>query len=225
MKIPQLLYRRLSPYLKKQGFIKRGSTYYKIENDIAFCITLDFPSYVKTWCHILPLYMPTEFLHMTHGNLIDGFYHSIRDTLSKYDDVSDTQINIWIDEITAIFEYDVFPFFDSILTPRALLEYCELSPNMRNKYLPYIGGHHMLRLQAYTALYLGELKTAEKAVENFKKSVLQDALLTPNMTNRYLSEADEMTKMLSFTSAERDVLFGKICKKTFEACFMPRKRS
>ena len=47
------------PYLKKQGFIKRGSTYYRIENDIAFCITLDFPSYVKTWCHILPLYMPT----------------------------------------------------------------------------------------------------------------------------------------------------------------------
>ncbi len=219
MNLAPLIYKRFTPFFKKYGFTKKGSTYYKINNDIAFCITFEFPSYARAWCHILPLYMPTEFKHLSHGNIINNFYREVRDTLSKYDDIPDSQIDTWSENMMAIFESDVFLFFDSISTPQKLLEYCKAPIYMRNKYLPYAGGTHMLRLQAYTALYLGEKRKAKKLIKDFRKTALKNEHITERLMDMYVAEADEMKKMLSLTPAERDVRFKEICEKTFEVCF------
>ena len=96
---------------------------------------------------------------------------------------------------------------------------------MRNKYLPYTDGTDMLRLQAYTTLYLGEKRTAEKLVKDFKKAVLQNEHITEKLVEQYVAEADEMKKMISLTPAERDVRFGEICEKTLETCFKPKKKT
>lgn len=225
MNLAPLIYKHFTPFFREHGFTKKGSTYYKIDNDIAFCITFEFPSCARAWCHILPLYMPTEFVHLSHGNIINNFYRDVCDTLSKYDDVSDSQIDMWAENVIAIFESDVFLFFDSISTPQKLLKYCEAPVHMRNKYLPYTDGTDMLRLQAYTALYLGEKRTAKKLIEDFRKTVLQNKHITEKLVNQYVAEADEMKKMLSVSSAERDVLFSKICEKSFETCFKPKKKT
>lgn len=225
MNLAPLIYKRFTPFFREHGFTKKGSTYYKIDNDMAFCITFEFPSYSRAWCHIIPLYMPTEFIHLSYGNIINNFYRDVRDTLSKYDNVSDSQIDMWAENMITIFESDVFLFFDSISTPQKILEYCEAPVHMRNKYLPYTVGTDMLRLQAYTTLYLGEKRTAKKLVKDFKKTVLQNEHITENLLNQYVAEADEMEKMLSASSAERDVRFGEICEKTLETCFKPKKKT
>ena len=209
----------LSPYLKEKGYNKKGSCYYKIENHIAFCISLDFPSCVRAWCHILPLYMPTEFIHLDYGNTIEPKYVSRQSFLSKYDDVTDEQASRWVNELTQELEASVFPFFNLVSSPEALAKYCVLPKERKSRYLPYEGGEKLYRLQGYTALYLGKTFRAKRYIKAYKKAALENQHISPKLVQERSAEADEMLRLALLPKKERNEYFSTLCDTNRKAMF------
>lgn len=55
-------------FMRANGFAFKKGIFYRIENDMAFCVNLEMPTgTVYSNCFVLPLYVPTEFCYMTYG--------------------------------------------------------------------------------------------------------------------------------------------------------------
>lgn len=225
MSVSKNLYKVLNPYFKSLGFRKHGSCYYKIENDIAFCFTPEFVSYVRAWCYILPLYMPTEFRHLTYGENIEHVHRELQNAIPTYGEIAVEEAEAWLEKMASVIENEVLPFFESISSPEQLLRYCS-TPSNHSKYMfVSYGNFRLFQLQGYTALYLGEKEIAQKAIENFRKSVLNCQNLLPAYIEKCVSESREMEKMLLMSDEERAQRFQEICDKTLYNCFTPKKRN
>lgn len=225
MSVSKNLYKVLNPYFKSLGFRKHGSCYYKIENDIAFCFTPEFVSYVRVWCYILPLYMPTEFRHLTYGQIIESVHRDLNNLICTYSEIKEEEAEAWLDKMAPVIENEVLPFFKSVSSPELLLQYCS-SPSNRSEYMfVSYGNPELFRLQGYTALYLGEKETAQKTIESFRESVLSCQSSHPAYIEKYMTESREMEKMLLLPDEERAHQFQEICGKTLYNCFTPKKRN
>ncbi|MBQ9794452.1 MAG: hypothetical protein IJW34_05855 [Clostridia bacterium] len=224
MSVSKNLYKVLNPYFKGLGFRKYGSCFYKIENDIAFCFTPEFVSHVRVWCYILPLYMPTEFRHLTYGENIEFVHRELACLICTYDEITEEDAIAWLGKMAPVIENEVLPFFKTISSPELLLQYCDLPAYERSRYLPY-GGQHLFRLQGYTSLYLGEKEIAKKAIENYRECTLSLKNHSPSYIERHVTESYEMEKMLLLPDDERARRLQEICAQTLYNCFTPKKRN
>ncbi len=223
MSVSKNIYKQLNPYFKSLGFRKHGSCFYKIENHIAFCFTPEFVSTVRIWCFVLPLYMPTTFRHLAFGNNIEHVHRELK-YIPTYGEITDAEASEWLGEMAPVIENEVLPFFKSISSPELLLRYCDLPSHQRNDYLP-LGGTFLFRLQAYTALFLGEKEIAQKAIKNFRESALTHPNITKKCIDSWVTESYEMEKILLLSDEERAQRFESICADTIYRCFTPHKRN
>lgn len=225
MSVAKNLYKALNPYFKSLGFRKHGKCYYKIENDIAFCFTPEFVSYVRLWCYILPLYVPTEFRHLDYGTHIEHVHRELQNTILTYGEITVKEAEAWLNKMAPVIENEVLPFFKSISSPKLLLQYCS-SPSNRSKYMfVSYGNPKLFRLQSYTALYADEKEIAQKAIESFRESVLNCKKLLPSYIEKYVAESHKMEKMLLSPDDERARRLQEICAQTLYNCFTPKKRN
>lgn len=223
MSVSKKLYKVLNPYFKSLGFRKYGNCFFKIENNIAFCFTPEFTSYVRVWCYILPLYMPTKFRHLTYGEYIEFVHRELACLICTYDEITEEEAIAWLGKMAPVIENEVLPFFKTISSPELLLQYCDLPAYERSRYLPY-GGQDLFRLQGYTSLYLGEKEIAPKAIENYRESTLSLKNYSPSYIERHVAESYEMEKILLMPDEERKQLIENICAETLKVCFAPRER-
>lgn len=202
---------------------KKGGLYYRIENDIAFCITFEFPSYARAWCHILPLYIPTSFAHLTYGQDITHVHRRLSCVLCKLTDNSEELIDSWCADVTEICEKSVFPFFSSISTPEKLLAYCATIESCPCPYLPFTGNHTFL-LEGYTCLYLGKDWRAKTSFKKYKKAVRSIPYITPQGIEQRMAEIEHLKILKTLSRQERTAFFEKISEETLQACFAPKSK-
>lgn len=223
MSVSKNIYKQLNPYFKSLGFRKHGSCFYKIENHIAFCFTPEFVSTVRIWCFVLPLYMPTAFRHLDFGNNIDHVHRELK-YIPTYGEITDSEASEWLGEMAPVIENEVLPFFKSISSPELLLQYCDLPSHQRSPYI-FWNILKMVRLQAYTALFLGEKEIAQKAIKNFREIGSDPNHYPPSYITTHVTESYEMEKILLLSDEERAQRFESICADTVYHCFTPHKRN
>ncbi|MBQ3154955.1 MAG: hypothetical protein IJB88_06950, partial [Clostridia bacterium] len=104
MSVSKNIYKQLNPYFKSLGFRKHGRYFFKIENNIAFCFTPEFPSFVRVQCYILPLYMPTDFHYLTYGTDIEHIHRELQDTIWTYGEITDAEASEWLGKMAPVIE-------------------------------------------------------------------------------------------------------------------------
>lgn len=61
-------------FMQEWGFRKRGNFFFKIKNDLAFCVYLEQPTgLVYSGFCVMPLYLPAESRYLTYGDRLNAF--------------------------------------------------------------------------------------------------------------------------------------------------------
>lgn len=98
--------------MKANGFAFKKGVFYRIENDMAFCMNLEMPTgTVYSNCFVLPLYVPTEFCNMTYGTRLTV-------GAAERDGGAGNAAGL-AGEWMSILSNDIFPCFQTITSPDA----------------------------------------------------------------------------------------------------------
>lgn len=112
---------QLAPFYKAHGFQRKGSTFYKIQNEIACSIYFERPGGLYAGYSIWPLYIPTSVRYLTYGKRMDNVKGSNVDALFYLSEMTDC--SEWIESVKRFSESFVFPHFEEVDSPQKLLEF------------------------------------------------------------------------------------------------------
>lgn len=194
MSIFKAVAKRITPYMRANGFILVGRSYYYIVNDIAHCISFDAPGgFLYVTAYIMPLFIPCDSKYYTYGNrlnVIDGVNLPL---LSKSED--GVAIDKWCSQLRQHIERKILPFFKCVDSPQKLVDYVNLSQNVPAGYLS-CHKVYIWRLKMYTYLYMGKYSDVEHTIAHYRGVLNDVAFLTPIVLKKYIDEADMITLMI-----------------------------
>lgn len=210
------IYKQVRPFLYNAGFKWKRGCFYKIQNDIAFCILFQRPSdIVYTHFYVIPLYMITEFQMLTYGNRIGSMYY---DKLPRMNgSATDEEIVAWCNILKSILEEDIFKYFEQISTPRDLLKFTASDWEEISRYL-FCGSQHLSRLRVYTFMYLREYDAMAKEMARYWIVLHEEPQI-----GRMLKIWEEEIKRIYEISLQGeecvDAFFSQVIQDTMAACF------
>ena len=229
------------PFFKEHGYKKKGNIFFKIENDIAFCILFQRPtSFVYVHYYILPLYIPTDYHYLSYGDRLES--HSIY-PVPSYDisDGDDTSLQMmrklrdslpgvmwnepkkmvfteWMEEVQKCLTEDIFPFFESINSPEKLLCFLRKDIYEIRKYIRILSNEYEnARLAAYTCLYMSDLNNASEYTARAQKY-----LLDSSHSKLWLDELHVLMEKVGACKEDQDAFLNEAIAHTLEACFRIR---
>ena len=116
MSILQKITKLICPYMNEQGYTLSQKCFYKIHNDIAYCLEFDMPGgLVYANFFVMPLYIPCQNRYYTYGNRVNSLRRSKLLPLAK--NASDDEVNDWCDLLLHYLKKCIFPFFQKLILP------------------------------------------------------------------------------------------------------------
>ncbi len=223
---------RLAPFFKENGYKKKSSLFYKIQNNIAYCIGFERPGDLRAVFHILPLYTPLEFKELTYGSHLEYFpkckvpsispLENIEDFKRKYpnslnlNNIDDCEI--WIDKIVQCCEQHIFPFYDRIGTLNGLMDFLNMGHYHVYQYWNHCGLAQYYEIRAYTNFVLSQYKAMEKDIKKAKEAI-DDMRIFPHLKDESKNNLDAFSKMSKATDEEKQRFIDATVASSLAACF------
>lgn len=144
---------RLAPFFKSHGFKRKNNKFFKIENNIALCVGLDRPGGLYSLCYILPLYIPTNIPHISFGGRLQDFDpFPVHNFTFDWDEPS--QLEVFIERTMECCEKYFFPLYDSISTPKGLIDFLNKGWSHARMYFGNLELMFYYELKVYTNFVL-----------------------------------------------------------------------
>ncbi len=144
---------KLAPFFRAHGFTRKNNTFFKIQNNIAFCVGLERPGGLYTLCYIIPLYIPTSVRHITYGGRLQSFkpfqVHNFDFNWSE-----PSQLEVFVKRTMECCEKYFFPLYDSIATPEDLMFFLNKGYQYVHTFLTDLDILHYYELRMYTNFVL-----------------------------------------------------------------------
>lgn len=232
------------PFFKEHGYKKKGNTFFKIENDIAFCILFQCPtSFVYVHYYILPLYIPTDYHYLTYGDRLEShsiypvpsydisdedvaflqMMRRIKDSLPDaiWNEPSKMDFHSWMLLVQQCLTEDIFPFFESINSPEKMLCFLNKDVHAKQKHIRVLGDEYEnSRLASYTYLYVSDIKNAYKHAAQAQKYLLNSPnRFSEKVLKMRLDELNVLKQMAEAPKEDRDVFLNKTIAQTLKICF------
>ena len=144
---------QLAPFFKERGFKRKSNKFYKIVNDIVFCVGLERPGGLYVWSYIIPLYMPHDFEVLTYGDRLQNFEKC--PVPDEHYLTERTECNEYVEKTLECCEKYILPFYDRISTPQSLLDFLDEDLKSIQEYF-FIGPMEILKLKIYTNFVLSK---------------------------------------------------------------------
>ena len=217
MNLTDKIHKRLRPYAKARGLLRKGRTYYTITEDTAYCFSIENHSFdVYVHFYLIPLYMREENHILNYGNLLNSLFFEKIPMLQKT--ASEEDIDAWAAIVTGIVDSYVLPFFRQVDSPEKLLDFLALSWEAQKDCL-FCPPFHRQRLKTYTLLYRHRQEEAWEAVADLREELDGVSNFTDRMRKILRSEADNLEAMCGWTQAQLDAFFAESIAFTKEKCF------
>lgn len=217
MTLMDKIHKRLRPYAKERGLLRKGRTYYTITEDTAYCVGFENHTHdVYVHFYLMPLYMREENHILTYGERLNTLFRKKMPSLEKT--ASEEEIDTWVAIVTGIIDSYVLPFFRQVGSPEKLLDFLARDWEVQKDYL-FCPPHQRLRLKSYTLLYCHRRAEAREAIEAYRAELGQCCYFTERLSQILQEEADELESMLSWTDGELDAYFTEAVAFTKLACF------
>lgn len=210
MSILQKITKLICPYMNEQGYTLSQKCFYKIHNDIAYCLEFDMPGgLVYANFFVMPLYIPCKNRYYTYGNRVNSLRRSKLLPLAK--NASDDEVNDWCDLLLHYLKKCIFPFFQKIDTPSKLVKIVETKKHLFGPYFacPSV---QIFRLQLFSYLYTEDVEKLFPLAKKYLLIIQESTYLTEAVRNSYLEEIDFIVQL-----TQNDILTAKtFCDKTVE---------
>lgn len=142
--------KQLALHLSSDGFERNGRLFYRIKNDLCFCIHIQMPSdLVHVHFFVMPLYIPSEHIYFTYGRRL---CYAVPTSPKLYKSASDEEIEIWCNETYQILSKEVLPFFHEIDSPKKLSRFLNRPRIIPHKFF-FCENIHIRILKLYTYAY------------------------------------------------------------------------
>lgn len=176
---------RISPFMRSRGFKRKGKRFYKIQNDIAFCIDMEMPTaWVYVWAYIIPLYMPSDVVTLSYGTRLGNLPKIMLPDLSKYE--SEEKIEAWCQLLCSRIEDTILPIFSTIDTPKKLAAFVEGEKEqvVAERELFHCSLLHLDELLIYTYLYLRDWEHLDAPMKHYPRELMDFPILPESRKKR-----------------------------------------
>lgn len=207
---------QIRPYMKENGYTFSKKCYYKIQNDMAFCIQFDMPSgLVYATFFVMPLYIPCQNRYYTYGNRINALSSQLSVLTSS---ASDNEIAKWCVSLCDQLEKIVFPFFQKVSTPLQLVNAIDRKWYSANPLFscPAI---HVARLKLFSYLYTEEFESLLVTIKKYPQVLKESSFLAKSVCDLYCEELALVNRLIQASSQERCGFFRKTIEETLHKCF------
>ena len=235
-----------APFFKEHGYKKWGTTkFYKIENDIAYCFLFEIPSVIVYPTYfILPLYIPTEYIHLSYGCRLESHpcfcvpsYNILvedNDFLMKVKELKNTlpgnislaeprkmDFDKWKKQVQQCLTEDIFPFYESINSPEKLLHFMDQHPFEAREYFA-CRTLFRLELKAYTSFYLSDFEGVYKYINYIRSNLERE--WDSEMMKEYSEKVTHLEKLIESPQTVRDGFIKDTINHTLETLFRIRSQ-
>lgn len=209
--------KEIKQYLKNYGFISKGNSFYKIINELAFCIGFEQPTGVL-YCeyYIMPLYMPAENRYITYGNRFDAFEYSMLSPLSAY--AHNEEIEVWIANFKNAFETTILPFYSSISDINAFYDFLNKDQRTVHSYF-FCPQVDLILLKLYTASYIERYSDVLSLSLQIKNALNNTHYLSSRIIDKRLMEVERLLQVAHYSPDEKRVFFRDLISNTTKNCF------
>ena len=193
-------------FMKNKGFFKKGTTYFRVENDVAFLVLFEKPS-ALTYCSFafMPLYMPAKSVYLSYGNRMNNCFPQFTPLTTSAD------AEVWYPALADLLQAEVFPFWEKISSAEKIC--AVFGSRMSKKYARFVScpPDKIAKLRIYSRLRCTGKADAEE-VSAYKKQILAADYLTDRMKYAELEEIEKLqaapTDYLDGVIDESIKLFG-----------------
>ena len=216
MKMMPKIYKQMMPFFRTHGFVKQRNYFYKIENEIAFCVLFERPSdLVYVTCYIIPMYLPAEMHYISFGNRLRDMRRTLLPQLTGNN--TEQELIDWCGVVQRILATDIFLFYKNISTPERLLTYLKENGDAKYNFFN-CGNRKVLRLQVFTSLYLHKYDEFERLAVLYVDAVRSSTLI-PSLKEQCANEMMDLREKIGRGEAYMDEYFRQVCSHTREVCF------
>lgn len=187
--------KRITPYMRLNGFTLSGKNYCRIDNDIAYCIGFDTPSgLLYVTAYIMPLFIPCENKYYTYGNRLNAIQGINLPILKKND--NDTVIDNWCDTLCKYLDREIFPFFKQVGSLSELLEYVGSHTCTSSSFLA-CHSIYTWRLNMFAYLYMGKHTEVNLAIAHYRNILCDITFLSDQALRKYSEEIDDVEVLMN----------------------------
>lgn len=217
MSILQKITKQIFPYMNEHGYTLSKKCFYKIHNDIAYCLEFDMPSgLVYATFFVMPLYIPCQNRYYTYGNRVNSLRHSKLLPLSK--NALDDELNDWCELLLHYLKRYIFPFYQKIDTPSKLVKIVETKKYLSGPYFlcPPV---HISRLQLFSYLYTEDFDKLFPLTKKYPLIIQESTHFTEAVLNSCLEENDFIVQLTQNGTQAAKAFCDKTVEDTIRNCF------
>lgn len=217
MSVISKVIKTMQPYMRANGYRKKGNCFYRITDEFALCVDFECPSgLLYSHYFIIPLYIQTEYRYLTYGNRMDAI--DPFDLPSINETATDKDIAEWTDVCISLLEDTVFPFFNRVSTPKSLLSLLvDEESDEINKYF-FCSPIDRLWLKVFTTLYCNDVSKAMELITKYKEELAKCTFLAPSVIFNRLLTISQIEGLMNNSVANMDSYFSEVIENT-RKCF------
>ena len=203
---------QLAPFFKAHGFKRKSNRFFKIINNVAFCIDLERPGGLYVQSYIIPLYMPHDFRYFTYGERLQEFKKCPvpdEDYLTER-----TECNEYVEKTLECCEKYILPFYDRISTPQGLLDFLDEDLKSIHEYF-FTGPMQILELKVYTNFVLSRF---DAVLEDIPKLFAEYEIYRRRYIDEYKGRIITLKSMINASEEERLQFINDTIEHSLTAC-------
>lgn len=208
------IHKSIGPYMKKNGFKRKGKFYFKIKNDIAFCLEFEKPSQIIYIAYyFIPLYIPHENRCFTYGNRV--YLESV--LTCEYRDQKkncSNKVNLY-NSLLHYIEITIIPFFDKFSDLSSLIEFTK---NDKSNNCTICTSVDSVKLLLFSYSFTGQYNLALDAAKKYRILVHNANWLTNTVKENMLKEVDYITYLIQEKTESLTAWHNQVIADSLKAC-------
>ena len=198
--------KELAPFFKENGYKRKSGTFYKIENNIAYCIYLERPGGLYAGYCIWPLYMPIDCRILTYGCRLESspkkrflpiFFGG--DIIDEGRDL-EAEKNEWCKCLKGICNDLIFPLYDDIGTLPKLSAFLEHGYEYTKPFLHAMRRLDYYNLSAHTYFMLHDDERMAISIQQAKYIIEDNGHQKYPWPEIYIDKTEKQIQMLQIMS-------------------------
>lgn len=190
----------MTPFFKEHGYSKKGSMFYKIQNQIAYCISFEHPGGLYVISHIIPFYIPLEIPSIAYGGRLNQMKSWDVPVEFYLNDMTEDACIEWCNKVKKCCKKHIFPLYDEIGSLSDLINFLNKGEQyVKQKFVGFCG-LPFYELRAYTNFMLSDYKQMVSDIQkaNFKIDAWP---VYPYIKEK---KRDELNKLLVLANSKED---------------------